>query len=203
VRAVVGVSFFAPAIPAWFTIDVDRRTWRIVPHRRPPRWPCLKQRRGGSALEAALRTRGTRSTPVGCAELSTRPWSRYGSPRGRSRFRAPRRRVRPPERLGYRTLAACRQQNKQGKDPPDQANTPPSRDSRSCSQGWHPRRRSPRNASPRGASGTTSPREPDRLSVAPQASCRRGSRTCSAQNSGLRGLRFHRDRSAQLACANA
>jgi len=23
-------SFFAPAIPAWFTIDVDRRTWRTL-----------------------------------------------------------------------------------------------------------------------------------------------------------------------------
>jgi hypothetical protein len=54
--AVVVVSFFAPAIPAWFTIDVDRRTWRIVPQRRPPRWACLKLRRGSVRARSQFRS---------------------------------------------------------------------------------------------------------------------------------------------------
>jgi hypothetical protein len=54
--AVVVVSFFAPAIPAWFTIDVDRRTWRIVPQLRPPRWACLKQRRGRVCARSQFRS---------------------------------------------------------------------------------------------------------------------------------------------------
>ena len=73
------VSFFAPAIPTWFTIDVDRRTWRTLQLEMIGAAHFIHHRYTGFDAPTRVeppRDRGAKARGVGCCANPTADVSR-------------------------------------------------------------------------------------------------------------------------------